>query len=58
MGEAPSRSWWDDYNDGVRRMHETGWGADASVLSPAICELLDDVDAAFVVTGVAEPAQR
>ncbi len=48
-------TWWDDYNDGVRRLHETGWGADASVLSREIGELLDDVDAAFAVTGSATP---
>lgn len=36
-------------------MHESGWGGDASVLSPEICELLDDVDAAFAVTGADTP---
>ncbi|CAM2882246.1 DUF6226 domain-containing protein [Prescottella defluvii] len=36
-------------------MHETGWGADASVLSTEICELLVDVDAAFAITGTDTP---
>ncbi|BCN44134.1 hypothetical protein RE9414_24140 [Prescottella equi] len=36
-------------------MHETGWGADVAVLSREICELLDDVDATFAVTGAAAP---
>ncbi|GAB2647910.1 hypothetical protein GCM10027068_29220 [Prescottella soli] len=36
-------------------MHESGWGGDASVLSREIRELLDDVDAAFAVTGSATP---
>ncbi|WP_433613052.1 DUF6226 family protein [Prescottella agglutinans] len=48
-------TWWDDYNDGVRRLRETGWGADASMLSREICELLDDVDTAFAVTGADTP---
>ncbi len=48
-------SWWERYNTGIRRMHETGWGADVAVLSREICELLDDVDATFAVTGAAAP---
>lgn len=55
MVADPGVSWWERYNDGVRRMHETGWGADAAVLSREICALLDDVDAASAVTGAATP---
>lgn len=55
MGANPGRSWWDDYNDDVRRLHESGWGKGASVLSPEICALLTDVDAAFAVTGPDTP---
>ncbi|BCN78345.1 hypothetical protein RE0346_20050 [Prescottella equi] len=36
-------------------MHETGWGADVAVLSREICELLDDVDTTFAVTGAVAP---
>lgn len=46
-------SWWEDYNNGVRRLHETGWGQNAAVLSSEICELLDNVDRAFAQTGSA-----
>ncbi|WP_237171748.1 DUF6226 family protein [Prescottella equi] len=55
MGADPDMSWWERYNTGIRRMHETGWGADVAVLSREICELLDDVDATFAVTGAAAP---
>ena len=47
VGADPDMSWWERYNTGIRRMHETGWGADVAVLSREICELLDDVDATF-----------
>ncbi|MCA1008411.1 DUF6226 family protein [Rhodococcus hoagii] len=55
MDADPDMSWWERYNTGIRHMHETGWGADVAVLSREICELLDDVDAAFAVTGAAAP---
>jgi len=55
VGADPDMSWWERYNTGIRRMHETGWGADVAVLSREICELLDDVDATFAVTGAAAP---
>jgi len=55
VADDPRTSWWKRYNDDVRRLHETGGGADVSVLSPEICELLDDVDAAFAATGVDTP---
>lgn len=51
----PDMPWWECCNDGVRRMHDTGWGTDAAVLSREICALLDDVDVAFAVTGAATP---
>lgn len=55
MAADPGTSWWEDHNNVVRRSYETGWGEDASVLSSEICELLDDVDGEFALTGAATP---
>ena len=55
MATDPARSWWERCNDGVRSMHETGWGESTSVLSREICELLDDVDEQFALTGAHTP---
>lgn len=51
----PERSWWEDYNDRILSARETGWVKNELLLSREMCELLDDVDAAFAVTGVQTP---
>lgn len=38
--------WWEDYNKSVREIAARGYGS-GDVLSPAVCALLEDVDAAF-----------
>jgi hypothetical protein len=51
----PARSWWEDYNDKILSARETSWGRNEPLLSREMCELLDDVDAAFAVTGADTP---
>ncbi|PTR32316.1 hypothetical protein C8K36_1011368 [Rhodococcus sp. OK519] len=55
MGSETGSSWWVAWNGDVRRFLETGRGGKASVLSREVCELLDDVDAAFAVAGAHTP---
>ncbi|TJZ78682.1 hypothetical protein FCG67_10960 [Rhodococcus oryzae] len=50
-----AQSWWEGYNDNVLRARETGWGGNEPLLSREMRELLDDVDAAFAVTGAQTP---
>lgn len=51
----PAQSWWGEYNENILRARETGWGGNEPLLSREMCELLDDVDAAFAVTGADTP---
>ncbi|WP_080678617.1 DUF6226 family protein [Rhodococcus pyridinivorans] len=55
MVTGSERSWWADYNADILRARETGWNGNEPLLSQEICELLDDVDAAFAVTGADTP---
>jgi hypothetical protein len=55
MATDAARSWWEDYNDNILRARGSGWGGDEPLLSREMCELLDDVDAAFAVTGANTP---
>ncbi|WFR71553.1 DUF6226 family protein [Prescottella defluvii] len=55
MATEPKSSWWDAYNDRILSARATGWAGNAPLLSPEMCALLDDVDAAFAVTGADTP---
>ncbi len=55
MVTDPVRSWWVDYNDKILSARETGRGKNELLLSREMCDLLDDVDAAFAVTGAQTP---
>jgi hypothetical protein len=55
MVAGPAKSWWEDYNDDIRAVRETGWGGNEPLLSPQIRALLEDVDTAFAVTGAGTP---
>ncbi|GGC55893.1 hypothetical protein IEU95_08500 [Hoyosella rhizosphaerae] len=55
MGTDAEQSWWEEHNDRIRQVHETGFGENLSLLSHEICNLLTDVDAAFTITGADTP---
>ncbi|MDH6680007.1 hypothetical protein M2284_004232 [Rhodococcus sp. LBL1] len=55
VATEPKSSWWDAYNDRILSARATGWAETAPLLSPEMCVLLDDVDAAFAVTGADTP---
>lgn len=48
-------SWWEDYNDGVQLMRETGGRPIVPELSDETCALLGSVDTAFVFTSAGLP---
>ncbi len=52
----PTVSWWSDHNDQILNARDTRPGENELLLSRDGCELLDDVDAAFSVTGEQTPA--
>ncbi|ALU70308.1 hypothetical protein H351_14305 [Rhodococcus erythropolis R138] len=51
----PTRPWWETYNNNVLSARENGWSEDDSRLSRELCDLLDDVAAAFAITGAQTP---
>lgn len=52
-GGPQAETWWRERN---RQLRESPWGDDASLLPERVCELLDDVEAAFTITGEGTPS--
>ncbi|MDI9900224.1 DUF6226 family protein [Rhodococcus sp. IEGM 1409] len=55
MNTDPPTPWWETYNNDVLSARENGWSEDDSTLSRELCDLLDDVAAAFAITGAQTP---